>query len=304
MDERDDYFRVVSSDYSGEEPDHKLTVLAQDGNELKAVAHLPNETNPEPIGKPGEDVFAVRFFSDKAYIVTFEQIDPLYVIDTSNPTAPVVQGSLEIPGFSSYLHPLENGYLLGVGQNVELREQDVVVDPDNTDGSSDNTDATSPPPPPIAVNTGMKVSLFDITDPQQPSELTSIVKDNAYTPVEFDYKALTFVEENGKYKFALPMEQWGRPEDTGTEESGKGTVAETSIIADLYNALLLLETDTTVATPALTEVDEMSAPNDGSRYGYVGNDRSVIHGDHVYYIHGNQVWHGQWQKNEKVAGPY
>ena len=305
VDERNGYFKVVSTDYSGEEPDHKLTVLQQQGNELNMVAQLPSEAQPEAIGKPGEDIFAVRFFEDKAYIVTFEQIDPLYVIDTSNPTQPVVEGSLEIPGFSSYLHPMGGDYLLGVGQQVELRELDVVDpdDGDNGDGTTDDDSVTTRPP--VTVTTGMKVSLFDITDPKQPKELTSIVKDKGFTPVEFDYLALSFVADNGYYRFAIPMEQWGSSSDDGTGDTdGNGDVVSTSIIADINNSLLLLDVDTNDSTPSLNEVDQMGTPKNDVSYGYVGNDRSVIHGDHVYYIHGNGVWHGRWQDNESVDGPY
>ena len=190
VDEREGYLRVVSSDYRQEDPEHKLSVLSQQGTELVKVAELPNATQPEPIGKPGEDVFAVRFFEDKAYIVTFEQIDPLYVIDTSNPTQPRVEGELEIPGFSSYLHPLQNDYLLGVGQEVKVQ----TADPENTD----------PNVRPVVTSTGMKVSLFDITDPQQPKEVTAIVRENTYTPVEFDYRAFSFTNDNGRYRFTLP----------------------------------------------------------------------------------------------------
>ena len=63
------------------------------------LSRLPNDARPEPIGKPGEDVYAVRYFGDKAYVVTFERIDPLYVMDLSNPLEPHITGALEIPGF-------------------------------------------------------------------------------------------------------------------------------------------------------------------------------------------------------------
>jgi len=62
-----------------------------------------------------ERIFGVRFIADRGYVVTFRQTDPLYVLDLSNPGSPKVAGELKIPGYSAYLHPLDNDLLLGVG---------------------------------------------------------------------------------------------------------------------------------------------------------------------------------------------
>lgn len=83
-----------------------------------------------------ERIYAVRFLGDKGYVVTFRQIDPFYVLDLSNPRAPEMKGELKIPGFSSYLHPLDEDRILGVGR----------------EGSN------------------VKVSIFDVSDPNNPTE--------------------------------------------------------------------------------------------------------------------------------------
>lgn len=277
IDEQDGHLRVVSSDFSDQQPVHKLTILNQQGNQLQTVAELPNETNPEPIGKPNEDIYAVRFIQDKAYIVTFEVIDPLYVIDLTDQQAPFIAGSLEIPGFSSYLQPLKNDMILGVGQSVELAR----------------IPRTGELPIQIPVQTGMKISLFDATDPANPLELTSIVAPNSYTPVEFDYKALTILESDGAYRFAMPVEQWSSETDP----------VGTSFIA-AQNSLMLLETDTNSNSPELTLVDKVSVPNGQESYIYSGEDRSVLHGDNVYYIHGNQIWLSSWVSDATPVGPF
>lgn len=274
VDEEGNNFRVVSTDYSSGDPVHKLTILTQQGDSLQTLAELPNDQDPEPIGKPREDIYAVRFLGDKGYIVTFERIDPLYVIDLSNPSSPFVAGSLEIPGFSSYLHPMENGYLLGVGQQVSVENIPQT--------------GTIPVQPPVV--SGMKVSLFDITDPSQPVELDSVVKEQAYTPVEYNYRALSVLNTDGNYQFALPVEQWGL--DT---------------FADFWapnNSLLLLQADTNASQVELVEVDQLNVNVNSDTYIYSGDDRSVIHGNHVYYVHGNQIWHGLWQQNTDLDGPY
>ena len=84
---------------------------------------------------------------DKAYIVTFEQIDPLFVIDLSNPTAPKVLGELKIPGYSEYLHPYDETHIIGFGEETKVNEYGGVV----TDG--------------------IKMALFDVTDPSNPKEM-------------------------------------------------------------------------------------------------------------------------------------
>lgn len=276
LSEKDGYLRIVSSDYQQDGPLHRLFILNQQGNELQTVATLPNDDSPAPLGKPGEDIFAVRFFDDRGYIVTFEQVDPLYVLDLSNPLAPQVVGTLEVPGFSSYLHPLDNNYLLGVGQQI----------------STSNIPETGSIPTEPVTQQGMKVSLFDVSNPAAPIEVNSVIKENGYTPIEYDYRALSVLNISGSYQFAMPLEQW--------------TVSDEISFAlwTPISSLLLLEVDTQAAAPQLIERAQISASNEQEFYIYGGDDRSVIHGEHVYYIHGNQVWHSLWQSEPTVDGPY
>ena len=121
INEYDGYIRVVTSQWTGDNEDardHRLTVLQQssDSYNLQQVSVLPNSASPDEIGKPNEALYGVRFFANKLYLVTFETIDPLYVIDLSNHQAPEVVGVLEVPGFSDFLHPVNENLLLGLGQ--------------------------------------------------------------------------------------------------------------------------------------------------------------------------------------------
>ena len=276
LSEQDNNLRIVTSDYDTSMPEHRLSILTQQGNELTISATLPNDTFPEPIGKPGEDIYAVRFLGDRGYIVTFERIDPLYVIDLADPINPRVLGALEIPGFSSYLHPLDNGYLLGIGQqvNVNIISEDGVV--------------TDQP----VTQEGMKISLFNVSDPTNPIEVNSIIKSSSYTPVEYDYRALSVLNNNSNYQFALPIESWNMPSD----ESVGFWVAS--------NSLMLLEVDTTSNNPELILRNEVRPDVSDKSYVYGWEDRSVIHGNNVYYIHGNQVWQTTWAKDAVVFGPF
>lgn len=109
----------------------------------------------------GERITAVRFFGDLGTVVTFERIDPLFLLDLSNPAAPRVTGELKVPGFSSYLHRVGPDRLLGVGSSA--------------------TDE--------GMVTGAQVSLFDISDRTTPRLVESIEYPNGYTPVEYDHHA-------------------------------------------------------------------------------------------------------------------
>jgi len=115
---------------------------------LATVATLPNERRPQAIGKPGEQVFGVRFVGARGYAVTFRQIDPLYVLDLADAADPRIAGVLEVPGFSDHLVPLSERLLLGVGKDADPRTGRVG---------------------------GVRVALFDVADAAQPRELASRV---------------------------------------------------------------------------------------------------------------------------------
>ncbi|MEP4888430.1 MAG: beta-propeller domain-containing protein [Aliiglaciecola sp.] len=297
IDESDDYLRVVTTDNSVSPVAHQLSVLTQNGNQLTAVASLPNDIQSEAIGKPGEDIYAVRFIDDKAYIVTFESIDPLYVVDLSDNTAPFIAGSLEIPGFSSYLHPLQNGLLLGVGQQVQIEDlptnSETTNNEDNQSKSEEVAEVMLSPPP--AEPVGMKVSLFDIRDPSHPIELSSIIAADAYTPVEFNYKTLSVLETDGSYRFAFPVEKL----NVSINTSSAGNVVDVP-----NNSLMLFEVESKSTTPELLWLGNVKADDGANDYSYSGEDRSVIQGDYVYFFHGNHVWQALWKNPSAVTGPF
>jgi uncharacterized secreted protein with C-terminal beta-propeller domain len=120
MSEHDGYLRVASTEFDwwwGGTPDveqaSSVTVLADAGRgHLREVGHVGG------LG-PGERIFAVRFMGSRGYVVTFEQIDPLFTLDLSDPGNPTVVGELEVTGFSSYLHPIGDDWLLAVGQEAD-----------------------------------------------------------------------------------------------------------------------------------------------------------------------------------------
>ncbi|HEX8645956.1 MAG TPA: beta-propeller domain-containing protein [Thermoleophilaceae bacterium] len=130
----------------------------------------------------GEDIYAVRFMGDRGFVVTFEQIDPLYTLDLSVPERPRVAGELKIPGYSAYLHPVGENLLLGVGQNVERR-----------------------------VTTGLQLSLFDVSDLAAPRRIAvRTVAGDAYSEAEWDHHAFLHWPATGLT--VLPVELFGERE--------------------------------------------------------------------------------------------
>lgn len=110
----------------------------------------------------GEEIRSVRYLSpDLAAVVTFRQVDPLYLVDTSDPGAPFLAGELKVPGYSAYLHPVDDQHVLGVGQ------------------AADESGWT----------TGLQASLFDVGDPSAPRQVSTSTWAGADSAVEADHRA-------------------------------------------------------------------------------------------------------------------
>lgn len=121
-----------------------------------------------------ERIYSVRFMGDKVFLVTYRQVDPFFVIDLSDRKNPEVLGYLKIPGYSSYLHPISDTLILGVGQDTKQNEWGGVS------------------------TEGVKVSLFDVSDYSNPQEVASFKVDaeNSYTPIQNDHKAFLYIQKN------------------------------------------------------------------------------------------------------------
>ncbi|WP_412539581.1 beta-propeller domain-containing protein [Longispora sp. K20-0274] len=137
-------------------------VLRRKGGDLAQVGMV------DGLGK-GERIYAVRFVGPTGYVVTFRQVDPLYVLDLRKPEEPKVTGELKISGYSAYLHPAGDGRLIGVGQ--EASEQGRVQ--------------------------GTQVSLFDVKDPAKPGRLAQYVLSGGYSEAEFDPHAFLYWPKTG-----------------------------------------------------------------------------------------------------------
>ena len=137
---------------------------------------------------PDEQIYSARFLGDRAYLVTFRRVDPLFVIDMSNPSQPKVLGELKIPGFSDYLHPYDETHIIGIGKEVSEGE--------------------------FPLMQGVKLGLFDVSDPENPKEIAKYEIGDRGTDSEAlrDHRAFLFSQE--KNLLVIPIMLF---EKTGVE---------------------------------------------------------------------------------------
>lgn len=167
MDEYAGNFRIATT--ASDEKSNDINKLYVFDSSLKKLGEI------EGFAK-GESIQAVRFSGNTAYVITYENTDPLFVIDLSNPQKPKIKGSVKISGFSTNLIPISSNQLLGIGYAD-----------DNTNPYTD----------------GIKFVLFDVSNPQKPTVLDSKVIHNATSEAQDNHKAILV---NGKSSFVIPYE--------------------------------------------------------------------------------------------------
>ena len=174
MSEHDGALRIATTEadpFGRGESESFVSILRQEGSELEQVGQVGG------LGR-GERIFAVRFMGAIATVVTFRQTDPLYTLDLSDPADPRTLGELKILGYSAYLHPLGDGLVLGVGQ-------------DATDEGR---------------TLGTQVSLFDISDPSNPTRLGQWTLPGGWTEAEWNARA--FLYWAPEQLVVLPVNMW------------------------------------------------------------------------------------------------
>ena len=200
LDDHDGRLRVASTSapiwWNGAgrpESESFVTVLEEERGKLVAVGRVGG------LGK-GERIYAVRFMDEVGYVVTFRQVDPLYTLDLSAPRRPRVAGELKIQGYSSYLHPIGNDLLLGVGQDATSQGQAL----------------------------GTQVSVFDVADLRRPVRLHRHTIETSGSEVEYDHHAFLYWPRTGLT--VLPVNRY---DPTGTDSFALGLRVGRSGIAEL-----------------------------------------------------------------------
>jgi len=178
---------ATTEDNSTGEPLNSILTVEQSEGELVVM------DRSDKLGKPNERIFSARFVGDRAYVVTFENTDPLYAVDMSDPNDISILGELEIPGFSDYMHPLGSTHLVTVGQDA------------GDDGGT----------------LGFALQLFDVSDPTSPK----LVHKEAYggyshSEANHNHKAFTYVDDrfgDGEDLLLFPLVSYEPNYESGLE---------------------------------------------------------------------------------------
>ncbi len=179
LDEKDGNLRVALYTTDGS----RVVVLDNDLKQIGESRYLAK----------GETMYSARFMGDRAYLVTYKTVDPLYSIDLSDPTYPKVLGELKIPGYSTYLQPYDENHIIGFGfqtsENVYR----------NSYGRVTTTSTRI---------TGMKMALFDVSDVSNPKVISEQVIGDSKTnsTILENHKALLFNKE--KNLLAIPIKNY------------------------------------------------------------------------------------------------
>lgn len=247
MDESKGHLRVVTTVWNNE-TSNNLYVL--DGN-MRVCGSVLGFA-------PDESIYSARFMGDRGYVVTFRQMDPLFVFDLSDPTNPQITGELKVPGFSSYLHPVSQDVILGVGNDVydiyakDKNGREVVI------GQRTG---------------GIKLSLFDVSDMGQPREIDTLIlgDSSGYAELLYNHKAAMFKSSEALLGFTASLDGF----DEGEDWSGALFIS--------YSGNRLRELGRIDS-----ERDKYDVVYEDEDYFYFG-ERLVYIGDTVYYAEGNQL---------------
>ncbi|MBR1483769.1 MAG: beta-propeller domain-containing protein [Ruminococcus sp.] len=190
---------AVNNQYSLDEYEGKLrvaTTSSQNGKDVNNLFVL--DESLALVGQvtgfaPDESIKAVRYIGTTAYVITYEQTDPLFVIDLSNPSQPDILGAVKISGFSTMLVPVDENTLLGIGYHT---------------AEEDYTD--------LEVQEGIKLVTFDVSDKANPKVLDTKIFKNYYSEVQYNPRALLVNSERGDY--TIPYSTYF--DDEGNEKDG------------------------------------------------------------------------------------
>jgi len=243
MDEYRGYLRIATTDWDGQSKNN-LFVLDENMQVCGSVEGYA----------PGERIYSARFMGSRGYVVTFRQIDPLFVFDLSDPKNPKITGELKVPGFSTYLHPVSENIILGVGRDVtdtyikDKNGNEVVVG--QTTG-------------------GIKLSLFDVSDMGKPREIDNLILgDRGYSELLDNHKAVMFKADDSIMAFCAGI--------------GEGFQSW-----DWWNGAFIIS----YAGNELSELGRIeSSANDYIYYSYAfGGQRLVYIGNTLYYADNNVI---------------
>ena len=187
LDEYQGNLRIATTSGWGRTSSNNVFVLAQVGEDLVVQGAITDLAL-------GESIYAVRFMGDRGFVVTFLRTDPLYALDLSDPSDPIVVGELKVPGYSTYLHPIDGNHLVAVGRNAD---------------------------PVTGRVTSVQLSLFDVSDLAAPTlvDTLPLTEDgqwwSGYSEAEHNPHAFAYYEEHGIVTLPVAHNEWWNTGGTG-----------------------------------------------------------------------------------------
>lgn len=259
MDEKDNYFRITTSEYSNGVKSNNLFVLDDKLDKVSEIRDIA----------PDEDIHSTRFMGNRAYMVTFETVDPLFVIDVADPLNPKILGALKIPGYSDYLHPYDENHLIGIGKDTFVYGD-------------------------MAYYKGIKLSMFDVSDVENPTEMFNEIIGDRGTESEVldNHRALLFDKERNL--IAFPIEIYTLPEEYKNKNSTEPTRDDLMYGTFTFQGFLRYSVDLENGfvfeskTTHLTGEDMLKAGNyraDMNKY----ITRGLLIGDNLYTISDHEI---------------
>ncbi len=198
----------IINQYSMDEYNGHLRVATTDwgkGNRVLVLDDSMSVVGRTDALAPDESIQAVRFTGDFAYVVTYRQMDPFFVIDLKDPRAPKVLGELKIPGFSQYLHVVGDGLVVGFGR--ETLELYIKVNGEER-------------PTGNMFDAGLKVSLFDVTNPAEPRELDKLVIEGAYADAVYNPRSMMVDKSRNIFGFSAYSSNYERDKNIYSNWAG------------------------------------------------------------------------------------
>ena len=244
MDEHDDRLRVATT----------TEYYTQHQGTMRANAVYVLDENLVKVGElediaPDESIFSSRFIDDRLYLVTFEQIDPFFVIDLSSDT-PKILGELKIPGFSNYLHPYDEDHVIGIGRDTKQTEEGWVQ------------------------QLGVKIALFNVKDVTSPIVADEVVIGDRSTNSEALYNHKSFFFDSNSKTLSIPI------------SGNNDTLAELSMLKriapefDRWNGFYVYDLD----AEGFDLKGTVTHSDGDDRYYGMGNARTFYIGEVLYTV--------------------
>jgi uncharacterized secreted protein with C-terminal beta-propeller domain len=213
---------------------------------------------------PGEKIYSTRFLGDKGYMVTFKKVDPLFVLDLSNPEEPKILGKLKIPGYSDYLHPIDETHIIGIGKDtVESSYGD------------------------FAWYQGIKMAIFDVSDVENPIEMHKIIVGDRGTDSEalHDHKAFLFDKERELLVMPITLAEISAKEKE-KQINNDGVVSSPAYGTQTFQGAIIYKLNLEqgfVERGRISHVTKEEELKSGYYYDYTSQIRRSLYMDNVLY---------------------